>query len=52
MANEAPKVAVFVLFMVGAFALSLSGDLATAVYAQQGQATATVTRVVDGDTSR
>jgi micrococcal nuclease len=41
---------VFILFMVGAFAISVSGDLATAAYAQQPETSATVTRVVDGDT--
>jgi micrococcal nuclease len=41
---------VFILFMVGAFAISLSGDLASAVYAQQQGTSVTVTRVVDGDT--
>ena len=50
MNSVALRVAVFILFMVSTFVISLGGDLATAAYAQQGEATATVTRVVDGDT--
>jgi micrococcal nuclease len=50
MASVAPKVAAFILVVISVFAVSMSGNIATAAYAQQGQATATVTRVVDGDT--
>lgn len=51
--SRGPRVALCLLVFAAsllAFALSLSGDLATAAYAQQRETPATVTRVVDGDT--
>jgi micrococcal nuclease len=50
MARVAQRTAVFLLVLIVALAISLGGNIATAAYAQQGEATATVTRVVDGDT--
>jgi micrococcal nuclease len=44
------RIVALALFVIGALAASSSGDLTTAAGAQQDEATATVTRVVDGDT--
>jgi endonuclease YncB( thermonuclease family) len=50
MAGTLPRIVAFILIIIGTFALLLSGDLPTATYAQQRDTSATVTRVVDGDT--
>ncbi|HEX2181422.1 MAG TPA: thermonuclease family protein [Rubrobacteraceae bacterium] len=50
MASVAPRVATFILVIILAFLLTLSGVLPSAAHAQQQETSATVTRVVDGDT--
>jgi micrococcal nuclease len=48
--DVAPRVATFILVVIGVFVFSLYGNLPTAAHAQQRETSATVTRVVDGDT--